>query len=61
MKKLDLEYLYLYLIHQPMGNYMGAWRAMEEFYKEGVIRAIGEKYRKTAAQVALRWNRSKLC
>lgn len=41
MKKLGLEYLDLYLIHQPMGDYMGAWRAMEELYKEGVIRAIG--------------------
>ena len=41
MRKLGLEYLDLYLIHQPMGDYMGAWRAMEELYKEGVIRAIG--------------------
>ncbi len=41
MKKLNLEYLDLYLIHQPMGDYMGAWRAMEELYKQGVIRAIG--------------------
>lgn len=41
MKKLGLEYLDLYLIHQPMGDYMGAWRAMEELYREGVIRAIG--------------------
>lgn len=41
LKKLGLEYLDLYLIHQPMGDYMGAWRAMEELYKEGVIRAIG--------------------
>ena len=41
MKKLGLEYLDLYLIHQPMGDYMSAWRAMEELYKEGVIRAIG--------------------
>lgn len=41
MKKLGLEYIDLYLIHQPMGDYMGAWRAMEELYKEGVIRAIG--------------------
>lgn len=31
----------LYLIHQPMGDYIGAWHAMEELYKEGVIRAIG--------------------
>ena len=41
MKKLGLEYLDLYLIHQPMGDYIGAWHAMEELYKEGVIRAIG--------------------
>lgn len=41
IKKLGLDYLDLYLIHQPMGDYMGAWRAMEELYKEGVIRAIG--------------------
>ena len=41
MQNLGLEYLDLYLIHQPMGDYMSAWRAMEELYKEGVIRAIG--------------------
>lgn len=41
LKKLGLEYLDLYLIHQPMGDYMGSWRAMEELYKEGAIRAIG--------------------
>lgn len=41
LKKLGLEYLDLYLIHQPMGDYMGAWRAMEELYKEGAIRAVG--------------------
>lgn len=41
MKKLDLEYLDLYLIHQPLSDYYGAWRAMEELYEEGVIRAIG--------------------
>ena len=32
---------YLYLIHQAMGDYIGAWRAMTEAYKEGKIRAIG--------------------
>lgn len=41
LKKLGLEYLDLYLIHQPMGDYYGAYRAMEELYKEGKIRAIG--------------------
>lgn len=41
LDKLGLDYLDLYLIHQPFGDYYGAWRAMEELYKEGKIRAIG--------------------
>ena len=41
MKKLGLEYIDLYLIHQPMGDYIGAWRAMEEACKAGKLRAIG--------------------
>jgi diketogulonate reductase-like aldo/keto reductase len=41
MKRLQLEYLDLYLIHQPYGDVFGSWRAMEELYKSGVIRAIG--------------------
>lgn len=41
MKKLGLDYLDLYLIHQPIGDYYGAWRAMEELYKDGLVRAIG--------------------
>ncbi len=41
MKKLRLDYLDLYLIHKPYGNYYAAWRAMERLYKEGRIRAIG--------------------
>jgi 2,5-diketo-D-gluconate reductase A len=41
LEKLQLDYLDLYLIHQPMGDVYGAWRAMEELYKEGRIRAIG--------------------
>lgn len=41
LKRLNLDYLDLYLIHQPFGDYYGSWRAMEELYKEGVIKAIG--------------------
>lgn len=41
LEKLGMDYLDLYLIHQPMGDYYGAWRAMEELYKEGKVRAIG--------------------
>ena len=38
---LQLDYLDLYLIHQPFGDVYGSWRAMEELYREGKIRAIG--------------------
>ena len=41
LEKLGLDYIDLYLIHQPMGDYIGAYRAMEELYKEGKLRAIG--------------------
>ena len=41
MEKLGLDYLDLYLIHQPFNDYYGAWRAMEELYQAGRIRAIG--------------------
>ena len=41
MSKLGLDYLDLYLIHQPYGDVYGSWRAMEELYREGRIRAIG--------------------
>jgi diketogulonate reductase-like aldo/keto reductase len=41
MQKLGLDYLDLYLIHQPYGDVFGEWRAMEKLYKEGRIRAIG--------------------
>ena len=41
MKRLQLDYLDLYLIHQPYGDVFGSWRAMEELYREGRIKAIG--------------------
>ncbi|ANU48452.1 aldo/keto reductase [Enterocloster clostridioformis] len=41
LDKLGLDYIDLYLIHQPMGDYIGAYRAMEELYKAGKIKAIG--------------------
>jgi 2,5-diketo-D-gluconate reductase A len=41
LRRLQLDYLDLYLIHQPYGDVHGSWRAMEEAYKEGKLRAIG--------------------
>lgn len=41
LKNLQLDYLDLYLIHQPFNDVHGAWRAMEELYREGRVRAIG--------------------
>ena len=41
LKKLQLDYIDLYLIHQPFGDVHCSWRAMEELYHEGLIRAIG--------------------
>ncbi len=40
-KKLGLDYVDLYLVHKPYGDYYGAWRALEKLYREGVVRAIG--------------------
>ncbi len=41
LERLQLDYLDLYLIHQPYGDVYGSWRAMEDLYKEGKVRAIG--------------------
>jgi 2,5-diketo-D-gluconate reductase A len=41
LKRLQVDYLDLYLIHQPFGDVYGEWRAMEEMYQQGKVRAIG--------------------
>lgn len=41
LERLQLDYLDLYLIHQPFGDVYGSWRAMEELYRKGAVRAIG--------------------
>mgnify|MGYP003604851042 CR=1 FL=1 len=40
LKKLQLDYLDLYLIHQPYGDIFGSWRAMQELYQQGKVKAI---------------------
>src|ERR1043165_6992813 len=41
LRRLQLDYLDLYLIHQPLGDVYGEWRAMEQLYQQGKVRAIG--------------------
>ncbi len=41
LKKLKTDYLDLMLLHQPFSDYYGAWKALEELYQEGILRAIG--------------------
>ena len=41
LERLQLDYFDLYLIHQPFGDVYGSWRAMEELYRDGAVRAIG--------------------
>jgi 2,5-diketo-D-gluconate reductase A len=41
LQRLGLDYLDLYLIHQPLGDYYSAWRAMQDLHRDGLIKAIG--------------------
>lgn len=41
MEKLKTDYIDLMFLHQPFGDYYGAWKALEELYEEGKLRAIG--------------------
>lgn len=56
LEKLGLDYLDLYLIHMPLGDYYGAWRAMEELYRAGRVRAIGVCNFDAARLMDLCWN-----
>lgn len=56
IKKLGLDYLDLYLIHQPFGDYYGTWRAMERLYKEGYIKAIGVSNFSSARLIDMSYN-----
>jgi 2,5-diketo-D-gluconate reductase A len=41
LKRLQLDYIDLYLLHQPFGNYYAAWSVLEKLYQEGLVKAIG--------------------
>lgn len=56
LQKLGLDYLDLYLIHMPFGDYYGAWRAMEALYRAGRVRAIGVCNFDAARLMDLCWN-----
>jgi len=55
-KKLGVDYLDLYLIHQPFGDYYGAWRAMVRLYEEGRVRAIGVSNFSSARLIDMSYN-----
>ena len=60
MERLGLDYVDLYLIHQPYNDYYGAWRALEELYAEGKVRSIGvDNFTQDKLADFLFWNKVK--
>ena len=60
MERLGLDYIDLYLIHQPYNDYYGAWRALEELYAEGKVRSIGvDNFTQDKLADFLFWNKVK--
>lgn len=56
LQELGMDYLDLYLVHQPFGDYYGAWRAMEQLYREGRVRAIGVSNFSAARLIDMSYN-----
>ena len=60
MEHLGLDYLDLYLIHQPYNDYYGAWRALEELFEQGRVRAIGvDNFTQDKLADLIFWNKVK--